>query len=599
MTTFEITAPDGTKYHVQGPDGATEQDALAQVQAQHAQPKYLSFDVLADGSRVPTGSPEAIAARSPVAGNSGLDNVVQGYGHATVDLWRGIKERALEAPYAVMDAVSPNSPTLSNLVTGKQPLSRVEQLHQTVADQRQLDAPLMATRGGKIGNFTGTVANLIPAAFIPGANTVAGAAAIGAGTGFIQPTASNKETLLNTGLGAAAGAAGQWIGNKVSTVVSNRLAARQTAAADEQAQNAVRDQVLKQGRDAGYVIAPTDVNPSAAATALESVSGKAATRQAAQARNQVVTNGLIRQDLGIAENTPITRGVTSAVRAKAGQAYQAVKDALSTFKSDQAFADDLASIRQGAQGLEKAYPGIGSQASPEIEALVKSLAVDAHNGPEAIGLSKFLRNRAAQNFKAAFGQGGNPDKLALAQAQSQAAGAIEDLIQRTLKNSGDGALADAWNSARTTIAKAYQVDAALKGGNVSATRLAQQFQKGKPLSGGMGLVARFADQFGEVSKLPKGGAGVSKLAATMAGAGTIGATAVGGPAAGLGTAALAVAPYAVRKGILSGAGQSIFATPSYAPSLLGTGYYNALNLIGRGGAPLSLATQRQLVNAPQ
>lgn len=35
-TTFNITAPDGTQYQVQGPDGATEQQALAQVQAQHA-----------------------------------------------------------------------------------------------------------------------------------------------------------------------------------------------------------------------------------------------------------------------------------------------------------------------------------------------------------------------------------------------------------------------------------------------------------------------------------------------------------------------------------------------------------------------------------
>lgn len=35
---FLITAPDGTKYQVTGPDGATEQDALAQVQAQHAGP---------------------------------------------------------------------------------------------------------------------------------------------------------------------------------------------------------------------------------------------------------------------------------------------------------------------------------------------------------------------------------------------------------------------------------------------------------------------------------------------------------------------------------------------------------------------------------
>jgi hypothetical protein len=35
MPQFLITAPDGTKYQVSGPEGSTEQDALAQVQAQH------------------------------------------------------------------------------------------------------------------------------------------------------------------------------------------------------------------------------------------------------------------------------------------------------------------------------------------------------------------------------------------------------------------------------------------------------------------------------------------------------------------------------------------------------------------------------------
>lgn len=36
MPTFEITAPDGTRYQVDGPEGASEQDALAQVQQYHS-----------------------------------------------------------------------------------------------------------------------------------------------------------------------------------------------------------------------------------------------------------------------------------------------------------------------------------------------------------------------------------------------------------------------------------------------------------------------------------------------------------------------------------------------------------------------------------
>lgn len=39
MPTFEITSPDGAIYHVDGPDGATEEQAMQQVMSQHQQPQ--------------------------------------------------------------------------------------------------------------------------------------------------------------------------------------------------------------------------------------------------------------------------------------------------------------------------------------------------------------------------------------------------------------------------------------------------------------------------------------------------------------------------------------------------------------------------------
>lgn len=77
-----------------------------------------------------------------------------------------------------------------------------------VAASRQLDAPLMATTAGKVGNFVGNVAIAAPTMFIPGAGTIPGAAAVGAGQGLIQPSTSTGETLGNAALGGAAGAGG-------------------------------------------------------------------------------------------------------------------------------------------------------------------------------------------------------------------------------------------------------------------------------------------------------------------------------------------------------------------------------------------------------
>lgn len=58
---FLITAPDGTKYQVTGPDGATEQDALAQVQAQHAPavtPQAKGPSALKQAAMAPIGAAE-------------------------------------------------------------------------------------------------------------------------------------------------------------------------------------------------------------------------------------------------------------------------------------------------------------------------------------------------------------------------------------------------------------------------------------------------------------------------------------------------------------------------------------------------------------
>jgi hypothetical protein len=76
-----------------------------------------------------------------------------------------------------------------------------------IEDARKLDAPLMATTAGQVGNILGNVGMMAPTALIPGANTVTGGATIGAMTGLIQPSTSTNETLFNVGLGGGAGGA--------------------------------------------------------------------------------------------------------------------------------------------------------------------------------------------------------------------------------------------------------------------------------------------------------------------------------------------------------------------------------------------------------
>jgi hypothetical protein len=462
-----------------------------------------------------------------------------------------------------------------------------------VAESRKLDAPLMATTAGKAGDIAGSAAFAAPAMLIPGAQGPMGAAAIGAVTGALQPSTSTAETAENIGLGAGGGAAGSLIGGKIADIAGAVKESRNAAAQSLASLSAERDATLAAGRAAGYVVPPTAVNPGAVNTALESISGKAATRQAAAETNQKVTNTLVRQDLGLASDAPITAQALAGVRAQAGKAYEAVRGA-GTVASDQQYANDLQAALTGSPQLQKAYPGIGGVADPKLQDLVQSVSVPQHDASSMVDAIKMVRNKSSANFKSAFASG-DPDLQALARGQQDVADSMEDLLKRHLQANGQQDLADAFDAARTTIAKSYSAQAALNGNNVSAANLAAQARRGKPMSEGLDLAAQFGTHFPEVAGLPSSGVGVSKLSAAVAGAGELGAAYLHSPTMAAGSAAMAAAPYVTRGAILSGPGQSLLARPSYAPGLMGTAALNTLQGLGRRGALTGAVPLSQLM----
>lgn len=191
MATYQVKGPNGETYSIQGPDDADPSDVIRQVSG--AKPAPKQYD-LVNGQTVPTGSPAAKAAQSPLS-NSDTQNFLAGAGKATYDLGRGAGQ-------------------MVGLTS-----------RQDVADSRARDAPLMKTKAGFAGDITGSIADLLPAAFIPGANTMAGAAAIGAGGGLLQPSASTGETVGNTLLGGAAGPASLALGRGVGALYQGAKAA--------------------------------------------------------------------------------------------------------------------------------------------------------------------------------------------------------------------------------------------------------------------------------------------------------------------------------------------------------------------------------------
>ena len=419
-----------------------------------------------------------------------------------------------------------------------------------VAATRERDAPLMSTTAGKVGAVAGGVASAVPALMIPGANTVAGAGLVGAAYGALQPSESTKETLTNTAVGGVMGAGGQYVGGKVSGYLSRKLASRAASRAATAQANAGRDATVAAGREAGYVIPPSSVNPSLVNRSVEGLSGKIATQQAAAIKNQAVTDMLAKAEVGLSKDAALTPGALAQIRSEAGKAYQAVQNS-GRIATDGQYLDDLAGLAGSVDDFLKDFPDAEVGASKSIRKLVDTLLRDKFDASSAVAYIKQLRKSASGNMSPL--SAADPEKLALGMAQRNAAEVLEDQVIRHLNANGLTDAAENFSKARVLIAKTYSVESALKGSNVNAQKLAQQLSKRKPLSGGLATAAKMAGEFPAAMAVPKGSP-VSALDALVGVSGPL----TGNPALMLYPVGRSVA----RGTVLSQAGQNAMLAPS-------------------------------------
>lgn len=414
-----------------------------------------------------------------------------------------------------------------------------------------------------------------------GQRLLAGAIQGGVGS-LVNPAAGLRQAATNALVGGASGLASSGVreatGNDTLAMTAGMLtpalAARGISAAQQrveanqlrQQQNAVRDQTVADARAAGYVLSPSEVNPSMLNRAIEGVAGKLSTRQLASARNQEVTNALVRRDLGVADDVPLTPELMAQIRREAYQAGYAPVEAAGAIRPGAAFKRDLDNIALKYSGAARSFPGaVGN----EVKNMVDSLKVRQFDAADGVKMAQILRDQSSKSYAAG-------DK-GLGKAQRDAATAIEDQIERGLTGLGQqgGKMLDSFRDARRQMAKTHTIEAALNPatGNVQATKLAGDLKKGRPLSGNIETVARSAGAFPKnfqsteaMGAIP----GISPLdVISGAGLGTLGALG-GGPGGALLGALPAVRPLA-RGAALSPAYQSRFANPAYSNGLVTRG----------------------------
>jgi hypothetical protein len=489
----------------------------------------------------------------PTNGSSGLENTVAGVGKTFTDLALGAKQRLDDGAAYLERKFGGQS---INKALGLKNAADIQKETQAAVDEkRRIDAPLMQTTGGKVGAIAGAAIPAIAAAFVPGGQTLAASILTGAGLGAVQPTATDESVAGNMLTGAVGGAAGYGLGKGIGYLANK--------AGERTAQNALanigRDGIATQAKEAGYVIPPTQTKPNMLNSALEGLSGKAATAQKASIKNQPVTNKLAADALGLDPGEQISKASLQEVRTNAGKAYDALEN-VGTIKTDPLFLKQVDALNSSNAQLSKDFPEL---ANASLDKLANTFKKDSFDSGSVVAAMKQLRFTGGAN-KASL----DPATKELGRQQLKAAEALEGLVDRNLSTTGQSQLLDDFRNARQMIAKSYSVEKSLNDstGNVIASKLAKELAKGKPLSGGLKQIAEFGQTFPKAAQeINSSMPGISPL--DYIGAGGL-SVATSNPLALL---AVGARP-AARSLILSKGYQNALATPSYG----GNAILNAL-----------------------
>lgn len=349
MPSYIVTSPDGKKFRVNAPEGASQEQVMSYAKAQFATQPSLKTK---NPAEYDTASPEFQArygAKPPNAGVQIAGNVARmgAQGLAALPL------AAADAGVAIRNMLQPKpKQNLSGLITGKQPKQDQYELPSTTWNRE--------------------LSNLIPA-----------------------PTGLGA---LNEVLGAG--------------VVGGRLpvpgaASQAPAAFQRPASQALA--TLQRSQARGYVVPPATSNPTATNKVLEGIAGKLTTAQMASAKNQSVTTNLAKQAIGLPEDAPLTLDSIKAVRAEAGKAFEAVRKA-GRIPSDEQYRSALVNLTSKYKGAANDFGKLAK--NQDVEDIFNSLNQKSFDADSAVDMIRILRDNADEAFRAGKGQAGKAYKEA-------------------------------------------------------------------------------------------------------------------------------------------------------------------------------------------
>lgn len=501
MPTYQITAPDGRTYRIDGPAGATEDQVRAEVLKQN--PNAGTRQAVQTTPDLPTGTSlkETLKGAAGEVGKQamGVVNLLGEMGEMTSGIprdTRGLEQGAQGAVDTAKEVIK-KGPRQAAIEAGGQFLENVLTTPKTPQQAQERGASLV--RGAETVIPGGTVArDLAKLGGVAGARAVAGAA--------------------------------------------ERVAARgETKAAEKAATVAEKNDLIRDVRGLGLRLTPQDAG-GAVGRRVAAAAGRPQLEREISQFNAPKAKAAAAADVGIKE--PLSIGAVTRALSVADTKYKAPRKlGRVELGQDQEWKSDLEKVR-GITVQEKLdFP---EDYNEKIEKEIAKFDKPSADADTLVSKIRKLRERASDNFR------GNAEDKELAGAQRQLADAMERAIERHGEKIGQSGVIKDFREARTQIAKLLTIkDALTETGELDLSELQRRLDRNEPLTGNLRTLARakssFDRSFQNPEKIREHPVGALDIVmGGLAAAGKGGAAALGAGAAAtsipLGVAAVAARP---------------------------------------------------------
>ena len=417
MPITRVEAPDGSMIKVEHPEGATPLDILNFAKSQYqAKPKVMTVGgaVFRDGQLVYDPATDPTNVTDPTQGMSQFQRFAAGVG--------GKMNRAGLA--------------LKDLFVGAD---------EELAAARERDKALYGTRAGALGGFATDVAAAVP--FVGGAGLLAkavgmapkaaayaapvlgGAAEFATLTGTTEDQSRAGQALT----GGAMGLLGKVGGEKVSQMARSSLGRAQDAA-------------VKAVERSGYQI-PSAIGDKSSVGSLIQQFGGEATKSSIRKQNQITTNKLAKQALGIDFDKPFSEGIE-----KMQQPYKNIVNQLENSKK--ALVPDK-NLQSSIESYASVFDDIVAKPATKTDRNIKRLLEEESPSLQAKDIFEIIQF-ADQKAKSGF-QSGSVVATKGARAYKEFSNELQDFMSRKI----EPGLKGKFNAARRNYAIAQNIDDAL------------------------------------------------------------------------------------------------------------------------------------------